>query len=194
MTVVKMPDGKTVKFPDGMGAQEIETALQGIGGDAPAQAPQDEVPWQDDVKGAIRTVGSAMTFGQTDKLADMVQEAEDYWRKKFDMLPSENTKTSKEYREQLAEEHPIISLGANVAGGILNPVLRGAGNWAMKGQGLASQARRSSGVGAGASAAQAMGESDGDLSERIGDGAKAGVIGGIIGPAIPLGIAGGQGY
>ena len=54
MITVKLPDGKTVKFPDSMSQQEIESVLQG-GGEAgpgpgmgqappPQPLPQDEAP------------------------------------------------------------------------------------------------------------------------------------------------------
>ena len=202
MTTVRMPDGKKIRFPDNMSQQEIESVLQGVGeeGAGPGmgqasltqQLPQDEVPWQEDVKGFIRQVGSGATFGMTDKLADVTQEAEDYWRKKLDMLPSENTKTSKEYRDQFSEQHPALSMGASVAGGILNPVARGVGNWMGAGKTLGSRVARASGGGAGLSATQAMGESDSPLAERLKQGAQAGLIGGAIGPAIPLAVTGGS--
>ena len=47
--------------------------------DTPQQEPYN-APWQEDVKGFIREVGSGATFGQSDRLADAVQEAENYWR------------------------------------------------------------------------------------------------------------------
>jgi hypothetical protein len=202
MTTVRMPDGKKIRFPDNMSQQEIESVLQGIGEEGPRlgtgqtpppqQLTQDEVPWQEDVKGFIRQVGSGATFGMTDKLADVTQEAEDYWRKKFDMLPSENTKTSKEYRDQFTEQHPLMSMGASVAGGILNPVARSVGNWMGAGKTLGSRVARASGGGAGLSATQAMGESDSPLAERLKQGTQAGLIGGAIGPVIPLAVTGGS--
>jgi hypothetical protein len=192
MPIVKMPDGKTVKFPDSMSQQEIESVLQGIDGDnsSPTITAPKGVPWQEDVKGFIRQVGSGATLGQSDKLADAVQEGENYLRKKFGMEPSENTKTSKEYRDQFAEEHPFMSVGASIAGGMTSPLVRGVGNWMSAGKTLGQQVARGIGGGAGLSAGQAMGESNSPLAEKLKEGAQAGAIGGVVGPLIPLGVTG----
>ena len=201
MTIVKMPDGKTVKFPDSMSQQEIESVLQG-GGEAgprpgmgqappPQQLPQDEVPWQEDVKGFIRQVGSGASFGLSDRFADGMHLLENDVRESFGFDPSENTKTSKQYRDQFSEQHPAMSLGATVAGGFMNPLVRGrVGKWMGGGKTLGSKVARASAGGAGFSAAQTMGESDSPLAERLKEGGQAALVGGVIGPAVPLAVSG----
>ncbi len=150
-----------------------------------------DAPWQEDVKGFVRQVGSGATFGMTDKLADVTQEAENYLRDKIGMAPSENTKTSKQLRDQFTEQHPALSMGASLAGGILNPVARATGNWAVAGKSLPAKMIKSSGVGAGLGGAQAIGESEGPLTERLKAGKDAAIIGGVAGPLVPAAISGG---
>ena len=159
---------------------------------APKPAPEPaDAPWQEDVKGFVRQVGSGATFGLSDKVGDITQEAENYWRGKLGMAPSENTKTSKQLRDQFTEQHPLMSAGASLAGGILNPVARATGNWAMTGKSLPAKMIKSSGVGAGLGGAQAIGESEGPLTERLKAGKDAAIIGGVVGPLVPAAISGG---
>ena len=91
MKTVTMQDGRKIKFPDNMSPQEIEAVLDEESGISPEigqppppppqqqlqqqqQPDQREVPWQEDVKGFVRTAGSGMTFGQTDRLGARKRE------------------------------------------------------------------------------------------------------------------------
>ena len=143
-----------------------------------------DAPWQEDVKGFIREVGSGATFGLSDNLADITQEAENYWRDKLGMAPSENTKSSHELRTQFREQHPNISMGATIGGALVNPVNRAVGNWSMAGK-LPAQMLKGSAAGAGLGATQAIGESAGPMSERLQAGADAAKMGAVFGPLAP---------
>ena len=154
----------------------------------PKPAPAD-APWQEDVKGFVREFGSGASFGLTDKLADITQEAENYWRDKIGMEPSENTKPSHELRSQFREQHPYLSTVATIGGAVTNPVNRAVGNWSMTGK-LPAQMLKGSAAGAGLSATQAIGESAGPISERLQAGADAAKMGAVIGPLIPAAVKG----
>ena len=154
------------------------------------KSPQEpaDAPWQEDVKGFIRQVGSGATFGLSDRFADGMQSFENDVRESFGFDPSENVKTSKQYRDQFAEQHPYISTGASIAGGIVNPIARGVGNWAIAGKSLPGRMLKGSASGAGLGGAQAIGESDGPITERLKAGRDAAIIGAAIGPIIPAAV------
>jgi hypothetical protein len=61
----------------------------------------------------------------------------------------------------------------------------------MAGKSLPAQMIKSSGVGAGLGGAQAIGESEGPLTERLKAGKDAAIIGGVVGPLVPAAISGG---
>ena len=193
------PSGSTFEItaPDGASESEIMSYAQKnigapqqiVGGQSPAPAPEPaDAPWQEDVKGFVRQVGSGATFGLSDRFADGMQSFENDVRESFGFDPSENTKTSKQLRDQFAEQHPLMSAGASLAGGIVNPIARATGNWAMAGKSLPAQMIKSSGVGAGLGGAQAIGESEGPLTERLKAGKDAAIIGGVVGPLVPAAI------
>jgi len=172
--------------------EELENQQQQV-----TQAPQEpqepaDAPWQEDVKGFIRQVGSGATFGLSDRFADGMHSFENDVRESFGFDPSENTKTSKQYRDQFTEQHPYVSTGASIAGGIVNPIARGVGNWAMAGKSLPGQMLKGSASGAGLGGAQAIGESDGPMSERLQAGANAAKMGALIGPIIPAAVKAGS--
>tara|TARA_R110000803_G_scaffold20541_1_gene52750 strand:- start:76 stop:2139 length:2064 start_codon:yes stop_codon:yes gene_type:complete len=202
MKTVTMQDGRKIKFPDNMSPQEIEAVLDEESGISPEigqppppppqqqlqqqqQPDQREVPWQEDVKGFVRTAGSGMTFGQTDRLADWAQEKENEWREKFDMLPSPDSRTSKQVRDEFKDRNPTTALITSILSGVGNPVLRGAGNLAMAGKKLLPKIGKGSIVGGAGSGLQVVGESEGSLSERLQKGKDAAIIGAVTGGAIP---------
>tara|TARA_R110000824_G_scaffold340066_2_gene526579 strand:- start:680 stop:2752 length:2073 start_codon:yes stop_codon:yes gene_type:complete len=169
-----------------------ELMAKSEGGVTTNPAPEPDAPWQEDVKGFVRQVGSGATFGLSDRFADGMQSFENDVRESFGFDPSENTKTSKQLRDQFAEQHPLMSAGASLAGGIVNPIARATGNWAMAGKSLPAQMIKSSGVGAGLGGAQAIGESEGPLTERLKAGKDAAIIGGVVGPLVPAAIKAGS--
>lgn len=171
--------------------EELENQQQQV---TQASAPQEpaDAPWQEDVKGFIRQVGSGATFGLSDRFADGMHSFENDVRESFGFDPSENTKTSKQYRDQFAEQHPYISTGASIAGGIVNPIARGVGNWAIAGKSLPGQVLKGSASGAVLGGAQAIGESDGPITERLKAGRDAAIIGAAIGPIIPAAVKAGS--
>jgi hypothetical protein len=187
------PSGSTYEItaPDGANESEIMSYAKKNMAQPPTVEPQEkaEAPWQEDVKGFIREVGNTASFGLTDKIGDATQEAENYWREKLGMAPSENTKSSHELREQFREQHPVISTGASIAGGIANPVARAAGSWAMGGK-LPAQMLKGSVSGAGLSGAQAIGETEGGMAERLKAGGDAAMVGAAVGPLIPAAVKG----
>ena len=156
-----------------------------------SQEPKD-APWQEDVKGFVRQLGSGASFGLTDVVGDAAKTFENDVRESFGFDPSENTKTSKQYRDQFAEQHPNLSMGASIGGGIINPVARGIGNAAMVGKTLLPKMVKSSGAGGVLGGAQAFGEDGGSMSERLKAGGDAAMMGAALGPLVPAAISGGS--
>ena len=193
------PSGSTFEItaPDGASESEIMSYAQKNigspqhigGGQSPAPAPEPtDAPWQEDVKGFVRQLGSGASFGLTDVVGDAAQTFEDDVRESFGFDPSENTKTSKQYRDQFAEQHPALSMGASIGGGIINPVARGIGNAAMVGKTLLPKMVKSSGAGGVLGGAQAFGEAGGPLSERLKAGGDAAMMGAALGPLVPAAV------
>ena len=137
MTVVKLPDGKTVKFPDGMGVQDIESALQGIAGGqtqapAPAPAPADDRSMlkqaSDYMSGLTDEALNTATFGMADRVkdfaGDMGTNAGNYIGGLInpDSRKAYSPQRSNEQRAEFREENPVSSFVASMAGGGANPI------------------------------------------------------------------------
>ena len=164
--------------------EELESQQQQV-----TQAPQApaDAPWQEDVKGFIREVGSGASFGLSDRFADGMQSFENDVRQSFGFDPSENTKSSHELRTQFREQHPNISMGATIGGALVNPVNRAVGNWSMAGK-FPAQTLKGSAAGAGLGATQAIGDSAGPMSERLQAGADAAKMGAVFGSLAPAAV------
>lgn len=86
-------------------------------------------------------------------------------------------------------ENPVASIGANIAGGVANPVMRMAGA-AVNAPTLAGRAMQSAVVGAGTGAAFGFGGGEGGFKERAKDAAGGLVLGGALGGAMPYAVEG----
>ena len=95
---------------------------------------------------------------------------------------------SREQRAEFREEYPTSSFVGSMVGGAANPIAGKVGQWMGAGKSLPSKMGRGSVGGAGLSAAQAIGESNAPLSERLQAGIEPGIMGAALGPLVPVGV------
>ena len=85
-------------------------------------------------------------------------------------------------RDAFRQEHPIAATGANLAGGILNPLSRVSGT----GGSLFQRMLRGTGMGALGGGLTGAGEAEGGPMERLTAAKDGALVGGAIGGAVPL--------
>jgi len=95
-------------------------------------------------------------------------------------------------RTEFREENPAMSLTASIAGGFLNPVANAkkVQKFLSAGKSLPNKMGRASLGTAGLAGVQAIGETDGSMSERLSAGANAAGMGALVGPIFPAAVAG----
>lgn len=98
---------------------------------------------------------------------------------------------SSDKRAEFRKENPGMALTANIVGGMANPLANKVGKWMGVAPSTTGQMARASAGGAGLGFAQAAGETDGSMSERLSAGMDAAVTGALIGPIFPAAVAGG---
>lgn len=87
---------------------------------------------------------------------------------------------SRDRQATLLRQDPVGTIGAQLAGGLLTPGLKGTGNYIAGAQG-AARVGRAAQVGAGYGAAQGLISSEGDLVERGDDVIRTGLLGAGVG-------------
>ena len=109
-----------------------------------------------------------------------------------DSKPQNLPQRSHDQRAEFREENPKMALTSSVVGGFLNPIANAkkVQTFLAGGKSLPSKMSRASVGGAGLSAAQAIGETDGSMSERLSAGLNAAGTGAMVGPVFPAAVAG----
>ena len=109
-----------------------------------------------------------------------------------DSKPQNLPQRSHDQRAEFREENPKMALTSSVVGGFLNPIANAKKVQAFLagGKSLPSKIGRASVGGAGLSAAQAIGETDGSMSGRLSAGLNAAGTGAMVGPIFPAAVAG----
>lgn len=92
--------------------------------------------------------------------------------------------------ERFSSEHPILNIGGNLTGAILNPVNAAAGRYVATAPSLASATLRS--VATSAPIGAAYGAGGAKPGERLKGAAQGGIAGGVLGLAAPPLLAGGK--
>jgi hypothetical protein len=139
------------------------------------------------------------TFGMADKVkdfaGDMGTNAGNYIGGLInpDSRKAYSPQRSNEQRAEFREENPVSSFVASMAGGGANPIAGKVGQYMGAGKSLPSQMARGMAGGAGLSAAQAIGESDGPITERLKAGIEPAIVGGVVGPLVPAAVKLGSG-
>jgi len=215
MITVKTPDGGVAQFPDGTDPNVIKQALAKKFAPDKALAPNmlaakragegtlevspdaarkqaafDQAhigPLQDSLKtGRLDALGRGalrgLTFGFGEKAVAAIRpylhEGETY---------DSALKDQRDALAQAREDRPGYAYGGEIAGGIASGVaLGGVGGGAT----LKSQAGAGALVGAGQGALYSLGTGEGDIKQRAIDAAKGAVLGGTIGAAAPIAVAG----
>lgn len=150
------------------------------------------------VKGPGEEAANTFTFGLADKIKDVGTDAatsfvrfitEDVFGKEF--KEPEKRLRAKEQRQAFQKSNPKTALVSSFVGAFANPVGQKVGKFIGGGTGLASTTLRAGGGGAVLGGAQALGEAEGKLSQRLLKAAKGAALGGSIGAVIPGGIKAG---
>jgi hypothetical protein len=168
MIEIGAPDGSVVRFPDGTPDTTIKDVMAKAYGGPKAKAPES---WGDYARGLGRQAVQGLTFNFGDELG---------------LIDKQKT-------EEFAQEHPIASTVAGIAGGL---PLFAAGPGAalarasMAGRSLLSNVGRSAGFGAGLGAVSGAGAGEGGVADRLPSAATGAAVGGVFGGAIPPVIAG----
>ncbi len=153
---------------------------------------------QQGVRGPFDEAANTFTFGLADKVRDAATEAsnsfvrfitEDVFGKEF--KEPENQSTAKEKRKAFQKSNPKTAFASSLVGAFANPIGQRVGKFIGGGTGLASTTLRAGGGGAVLGGAQALGEAEGNLTQRLLKGGEGAAIGGSIGAVIPGGVKAG---
>lgn len=222
---VTSPDGSTyeVNAPEGASEQDAMDYVQKnqqtlapvkpTAPTTPAAAPTPAAPaektWGEAIMGDAKNSGigrtgfdqgmQGMTFGFADEVQDRIGAliASTYTGEKYDDMLKMAREASKARLAQQMDQRPALSIGANVAGGLLTggagletsagkAVASGVRNGVVLGKDLGNAARVAKIAGLGAAQGAAYGAGSANDGER-GEGAiKGGVIGGVAGAVAPV--------
>lgn len=86
---------------------------------------------------------------------------------------------------EFSNEHPVASVGLNLAGGLATPGAAGASGFVTGARSLPGVIMRSAAVGAGVGAAGGFGSAEGTFADRLDDAAKGAAVGAAVGGAVP---------
>lgn len=182
------PDGSRISFPDGTDAATINNVMGqhfGRGGDTR--------PQQSYGGGLLRQGLQGLSFNAADEAEALIP----FLREKGEDYDAAVTRI-RSGNERFAQENPIASVAANVAGG--TPLLAfgpgaAAARWATAARTLPTGARvagpmgtqvaRSAGLGAGVGGAYGFGAGEGNAAERIPGALQGAAFGGALGAAVP---------
>jgi hypothetical protein len=170
--------------------------------DTPQQEPQDDrnifQQGADYVGGLTNEALNTATFGMSDRVKDFAgdlgTQAGNYIGGLInpDSQQAYLPQRANDQRAEFRESNPYSSFAASMVGGMANPVAGKVGQWMSAGKTLPQQMVRGSVGGAGLGAAQAGGETEGTMAERLQAGLNAGAFGGVVGPLIPAGVKAGS--
>jgi len=167
--------GKPVTDP------QLLKLLEGGGGNAPPAA--EGRGWMQTADDVVRALANGMTFGLADRFAAAAGSATGIGGKSGDYAG--NLEAERKKTDTFASEHPIVSTGTNLAGGLVVPL--GAIGAAAKGASLGSKTLLSAGAGAGIGGVQGALESrDWTDPAQVAKDAAFGTLGGAaLGAVIP---------
>lgn len=145
-------------------------------------APPAKRPVMEQIAGLDRSLGQGATFGFGDEIAAGVGATVDKltgkpWMESYD----KRLKTERDLIHNSEKDHPYLSFGANVVGGLANPVVGAA-----RGLTLAKKMAAAMKTGAAVGGATGFGAADGDLGDRMWGAAKGTGIGLTLGAAVPV--------
>jgi hypothetical protein len=146
--------------------------------------PEPEKPGiLDAIGGTVRQAARGATFGFGDEIAAGVSATAGAltgqpgtWGERYDTSLAHNRQRDKAFEA----EHPYLSLGAQVAGAVANPVSRlsGAGS-------LPARIGMNGAINAGLGAVAGFGEGEGGFQNRLGSAGTGAATGAVIGAALP---------
>ena len=139
MATIKLPDGRTINFPDSMSKEEVQEALSTL-------SPQEDnsrnsgFALLDNAANNLRAFTAealnTASFGLSDVIAGAgLALAEELFGGE-DKDPGREFNRPQEEREQFKETNPISSFAASFMGGFLNPVAQKAGKLISGAEGL----------------------------------------------------------
>lgn len=110
----------------------------------------------------------------------------DEYRKEIDSVYEEELADERQRMKEFEKEHPVISIGASVAGGLLNPIGRGLKTPATwKGKVL-----QGAGIGGSVGALYGLGTGEGGIENRLKNALISGGTGAVVGGVVPGAIEG----
>lgn len=198
------PDGSTVEFPAGTSDDTIKSAM---GKAYPSENPfakyakepsakKEDGSYMKAVDNVVRALANGMTFGLADRFAAAASSATGVGAQPHSVTElvtgqgagndyAANLERERKRTDEFATEHPYVSGGANLVGGVALPL--GALGAAAKGVSLGAKTLLGAGAGAGFGAVQgAAGSKDWtDLPQTAKDAAFGAGTGALIGGAIP---------
>lgn len=196
---IQLEDGRIARFevPEGTTPEQVMALVKPtLGGAVPAPAPSPVQP-EGRPSSAADLAASAMTFGLTNDVSGAVRALGPMARfvgnkMGFD-VPYKEGEIGDAYRSgrdaaikgQAAyrDANPVTAFGADVMGGIANPISRLA--LPVSGASMAQKALQGAKIGAGTGAAYGFGTAPGDLWDRAEGAAGGGLVGGAVGAVAP---------
>lgn len=190
---IEGPDGSVyeVDAPDQASAVGAFKRMMGSGGAVPAPEGQG---FGNDV---AASVGDGLFMGWGDEISARLNALTGYDARTGtygnDSSYDEQLAAVRREEEDFRREHPVVNLGANIAGGIA-PVVAGVGlvgnaprAVGLAGRSLPALMGRSAVVGSGLGAAQGYAEGEGGFGNRVDSAIPGFVIGGVLGGLTPAG-------
>lgn len=142
----------------------------------------------DYVEGTADAAANTLTFGLADKAAGLGRMAAEGVKSIYSNEAPDYSAAyhaPQQERQQFAQENPGGATVASIVGALTNPVNAAVGKWAAASPTVAGLAGRGAVAGAGLSAAQAVGENQGNIPDKIGAGLQVAPYGALLGGAIP---------
>lgn len=197
MITVNGPNGVTINFPDGTDEATIASVMsKAMGGSAAPSAETPKAPDYGTTNAAARGVAQGVSAGFYDELRGLVEAggaksndpaslykliggAFKYWTgdKAAEKQYDETAKRERAITKTAEEQHPVVSIGGNILGGIALPV--GA---TLNAATLPARMGRGAAVGAGYGALSGLGEGEG-AADSMSRAATGAVFGGAVGGA-----------
>lgn len=203
MIEIEGPDGVIYEFPAGTDDATMQRAMQQVYGapQAPEQAPalQQFGPGMPEGQGfgnnLMQAVGQGGLFGFGDEVSARLNAMTGYDARtgsygNWGTTYADQLAAVRGQQDQFAEAHPVVSTGAEIAGGVASSLAGGAALGLKAAPSLLGRIGQGAAVGAGEGALYGYGSGEGGVGDRLAEAGQGALFGGAVGAAAPAVIAG----
>lgn len=206
---ITAPDGRVITV-SGERAPTMEDAQQIFASLPPTTQPKQEKRGL--VSGTLHSALNGFSFGLGDELtaganaiskvgakpmylgsnmADAIKQSQD-WQNRVNTEYTPELAKERATQKQFEQDHPVASIGGNIAGALANPISRAlpVAKGTVLGSKTLAKAAMGALQGAGYGAAYGFGEGEGGVENRLASALSGGKTGAIVGGSIPVAIEG----